>query len=150
MLLNRIRPILKPLLRRNQAGFRPGKSTTAQILALRRIIDGTKDRNLTAVMVFVDFSKAFDSINHQTLFEILLAYGILKRLVEAIKLSYNSLKAKIKSPDGETEYFDIHAGVMQGDTLAPYLFVITLAYAMRQAINCRENELRFTIQTRKS
>ena len=101
-------------------------------------------------MVFVDFSKAFDSINHQTLFEILLAYGIPKRLVEAIKLSYNSLKAKIKSPDGETEYFDIHAGVMQGDTLAPYLFVITLDYAMRQAINGRENELGFTIQPRKS
>ena len=150
MLLNRIRPILEPLLRGNQAGFRPGKSTTAQILALRRIIEGIKDRNLTAVMVFVDFSKAFDSINHQTLFEILLAYCIPKRLVEAIKLSYNSLKAKIKSPDGETEYFDIHAGVMQGDTLAPYLFVITLDYAMRQAINGRENELGFTIQPRKS
>ena len=63
--------------------------------------------------------------------EILLAYGILKRLVEAIKLSYNSLKANINSPDRETEYFDIHAGVMQGDTLAPYMFVITLDYVMR-------------------
>ena len=39
---------------------------------------------------------------------------------------------------------------MQGDTLAPYLFVITLDYAMRQAINGRENELGFTIQPRKS
>ena len=43
------------------------------------------------------------------------------------------MKAKVKSPDGNTEYFDIIAGVLQGDTLAPYLFVIVLDYAMRQA-----------------
>ena len=63
MLLNRIQPKLDPLLRSNQNGFCPRRSTTAHILALRRIIEGVKRNNLKAVFLFVDFNKAFDSIH---------------------------------------------------------------------------------------
>ena len=43
-------------------------------------------------------------------------------------------------PDEDTEYFDIVAGVLQGDTLAPYLFIIYLDYVLRTSIdNIREN-----------
>ena len=54
------------------------------------------------------------------------------------------------SPDGDTEYFRILAGVMQRDTLAPFLFVIVLDYALRQAINGKESELGFTLHERRS
>ena len=74
--------------------------------------------------------------------KILKAYRIPSTLLRAI--------AKVVSPDGETELFDITAGVIQGDTLAPFLFVIVLDYAMRKATNGREEELRFTITPRKS
>lgn len=43
-------------------GFREGRSTTSQILALRRIIEEVKLNNLSAVITFIDFKKAFDSI----------------------------------------------------------------------------------------
>ena len=47
---------------------------------------------------------------------------------------------KVRSPDGDTEYFDIVAGVLQGDTLAPYLFIICLDYVFRTSIDkIREN-----------
>lgn len=62
MLMNRIRPHTEPLLRRNQNGFRPSRTTTAQILAFRRRIEGVKDKNRSAVITFVDFKKTFDSI----------------------------------------------------------------------------------------
>lgn len=42
------------------------------------------------------------------------------------------------SPDGGTDYFKITAGVMQGDTLAPFFLVIVLDYALRKAIDGRE------------
>ena len=53
---------------------------------------------------------------------------------------YRNTKVKVRSPNGDTEYFDIVAGVLQGDTLAPYLFIICLDYVLRTSIdNIREN-----------
>ena len=48
---------------------------------------------------------------------------------------YRNTKVKIRSPDWDTEYFDIVAGLLQGDTLAPYLFIICLDYVLRTLID---------------
>ena len=44
---------------------------------------------------------------------------------------YKNTKVKVRSLDGDIDYFDIVAGVLQGDTLAPYLFIICLDYMLR-------------------
>ena len=54
------------------------RSTIGQILTVRRIIEGVRAKNLEAVLLFVDFSKAFDSIHRGKMEQILLAYGISK------------------------------------------------------------------------
>ena len=88
MLLNRIQPALDKHLRPNQNGFRPGRSTTSQILALRRLIEGVKSHNLPAVILFLDFRKEFDNIHRTRLFSILKAYGLPDELIRAIKCLY--------------------------------------------------------------
>ena len=55
--------------------------------------------------------------------QIPLAYGLPKETVAAIIMLYRNTKVKGLSPDGNTEYFDIAAGVLQGETLAPYLLI---------------------------
>ena len=58
---------------------------------------------------------------------------------------YFGVKVKVQSPDGDTEYFDIVTGVLQGDTLAPYLFIICLDYVLRTSIDkIRENSFKLT------
>ena len=58
---------------------------------------------------------------------------------------YRNTKVKVRSPDGDTEYFNIVAGVLQGDTLAPYLFIICLDYVLRTSIDkIRENGFKLT------
>ena len=69
--------------------------------------------------------------------QILLAYGLPKETVAAITILYRNTKVKVRSPDGDTEYFDIVAGVLQRDT---YLFIICLDYVLRTSIDkIREN-----------
>ena len=95
MVLNRIRPKIDPLLRGNQSGFRPGRSTTTQVLALCRIIEGVKKKHLPAVMIFIDFCKAFDSINHQTMFAIFTAYDIPPRILNVIKQIHRVISTEL-------------------------------------------------------
>ena len=85
LILNRLQPHIDPLLRPNQNGFRKGRGTTSQILAIRRIIEGVKSKNLMSVLTFVDFKKAFNSIDRSMLMDILRAYGIPEKIVRAIE-----------------------------------------------------------------
>ena len=58
---------------------------------------------------------------------------------------YRNTTVKVSSPDGDTDYFDIVAGVQQGDALAPYLFIICLDYVLRTSIDrMKENDLKLT------
>ena len=55
--------------------------------------------------------------------------------VTAIMMLYNNRKVKVHSSDEDTDFFDIVAGVLQGDTLALYLFIICLDYVPRRLID---------------
>ena len=79
---------------------------------------------------------------------ILKAYGILEEFVTAISIMYEYMSAKVIKPDGETETFSILDGVLQGDTLAPYLFVIIIDYIMRKALTGREENIGFQLRKR--
>ena len=130
ILLNRMKPSLEEVLRDNQNGFRPGRSTTSHILALRRVMEGAKAKNLKATMVFIDFKKAFDSVHRGLLMKKLRAYGIPKAIVRLIEGINTGNKTQVVTADGIPEIFDILAGVLQGDTLASYLFIIVIDYIM--------------------
>ena len=126
------------------------KPQSSQILALRKIIEGVQENNLSCIITFIDFKKAFDSIHRGKMFCILKAYGIPEGLVNAIEDIYSDTKAKVLSADGETECFSIAAEVLQGDTLAPYLFIIVMDYALRKALKGKEEELGIQITRRQS
>ena len=108
--------------------------------SIRRILEGVQAKNLQVTLLFIDFTKAFDSIHRGKIKQILQAYSLPNEAVAAITILYRNTKVKVRSPDGDTEYFDIVTGVLQGDTLAPYLFTICLDYALRKSIDkIREN-----------
>jgi exonuclease III len=149
LLLNRIQPVLDPILRKNQNGFRKNRSTVGQILTVRRVIEGIRAKNLEAVMLFVDFSKAFDSVHRGKMEQILRAYEIPQETVNAIMMLYKNTHAKVRSPDGDTDFFDIIAGVLQGDTLAPFLFIVCLDYVLRTSVD-KAKHLGFTLTKSRS
>ena len=58
---------------------------------------------------------------------------------------YRNTKVKVRYPDGDTDYFDIVAGVLKGDTLTPYLFIICLDYVLRTSFDkMKDNSFKLT------
>ena len=112
---------------------------------MRRILADVRAKTLQTTILFVDFTKAFDSFHRGKMQQILLAYGLPKETVAAVMILYRNTKVKVRSLDGDTDYFDIVAGVRQGDTQAPYLFIICLDYVLRTSIDkVKENCFKLT------
>ena len=66
--------------------------------------------------------------------KILAAYGIPPEIVNAIRVMYETTSALVMTPEGNTDIFKIESGVLQGDPLAPFIFIICLDYALRTSI----------------
>ena len=102
--------------------FKEIRSTTSKILTIGRILEGMHAKYLKDTILFFDFCETFDSIHRGKIEQILLAYVLTKETIAAIMMQYKNTKVKLRSSDEDTEYFDIVSGMLQGDTLAPYLF----------------------------
>jgi len=76
--------------------------------------------------------------------DILLSYGTPEVTVTAIMMLYHNSEAMVRSSDEDTECFKILAGVLQGDTLAPLLFIIALDYVLRNSLDT-QRELGFAL-----
>ena len=135
LLRNRIEPKIEKILKKNQNGFRRNRSTTSQILTIRRILQGVRAKILEATILFVDFSDIFVSIHRGKMEQILLANDPPKETVAVIMMLFKNRKIKARSLGGDTDYFDIVVGVLQGDTLSPYQFIICLDFVLRTFID---------------
>ena len=72
-LRNRIEPKIDNIFKKNQNAFRRNRSTTSQMLTIRRILESVRAKKLQSTILFVDFTKAFDSIHRGKMEQILLA-----------------------------------------------------------------------------
>lgn len=72
LILNRLAPVAEPAIIPQQAGFRPGKSTTSQLLNLTQHIEDGFQKGLVTGAVFVDLSAAYDTVNHRLLLKKIL------------------------------------------------------------------------------
>ena len=133
ILLARIREHVDPILRSNQAGFRPSRSCAQQVHILRRVMEAFQSYELQLIITFIDFKKAFDSINRKAMFAILRHYGIPEKLVNAIGVLYSDSKSAVMVDGNISEPFNVTTGVLQGDVLAPFLFIIMIDYLLQNA-----------------
>lgn len=147
VLLNRILPIVNPQLLPLQSGFRPGRSATENIMALRYVLDICRTTKRSASIVFIDFRKAFDSIRRDIIADILALYSVPANVQKCISNLYTGTSAKVQTTFGETEYFQTSSGVLQGDTLSPFLFITVLDYVLRTTLRDEDG---FVVATRRS
>ena len=112
------------LLHNNQYGFRPKRSTTQAILDNLQFIYNSLDAGDTALSIFLDFSKAFDSINHQILLSKLNRYGFRGLTNQWFKSYLSNRKQYVSINEISSEMQNITHGVPQGSILGPILFLL--------------------------
>ena len=107
----------------NQAGFRKEYTTIDHIFTLHAIAQSCLSRKGRKLYVaFVDFKKAFDSVNHVKLMECLQNEGVQGKFYEILKTMYQSLISCVRIKGTCSDFFHCPKGVRQGCVLSPTLF----------------------------
>lgn len=141
-LLDRTQAQLEHTIGEYQAGFRPGRSCMEQILNLKTILRYQKLRGRETVCTFVDFKKAYDSVDRQALFQELEELGLDRKTTEIIKQTLTNTKSKVKFMGELSSEFEIKTGVRQGDGLSPLLFNLILNKVIKEWIKeLKEKEI---------
>ena len=108
--------------RREQAGFMPREEAVGQAAALIELLRRRQRQRRMSYLLFVDFSKAFDSVAHAALFLRLRKLGIHGKVLEFIIAVYENACFRVRVGGDLTEVINILVGVRQGDPLSGLLF----------------------------
>ena len=110
------------LIGEEQAGFRRGYSTVDNIFTLHGIVERYLGRKKKMYVAFIDFCKAFDSVNRKVMFAILRRNGINGKMLCILQSMYRSARSCVRCPFGYTDYFECTSGLKQGCKCSPILF----------------------------
>ena len=113
-----------------QAGFRKGRGARDQIASICWIIEKAGEFQKNIYFCFIDYTKAFDCVDHNRLWEILQEMGIPDHLTCLLRNLYAGQEATVRSRYGTTDWYQIGKGVCQGCILSPCLFNLYAEYIM--------------------
>ena len=106
----------------HQFGFKNGHSTDMAVFAFKEIVDHYLRNSSPVFICFLDARKAFDRVNHWTLFDKLLRRGVAASIVQLLASWYGSQTFRVMWGSCLSEGFHVSNGVRQGGILSPYLF----------------------------
>ena len=133
LLQTRIERTLDENQPREQAGFRKGYSTTDHLQALNQIIEKSNKYNLPLCIGFIDYEKAFDTVEHFAIFEALRKTNVNETYINILQNIYNQATARVHLDKLVSTEFQIHRGVRQGDPLSPKLFTAVMEEVFKKA-----------------
>jgi hypothetical protein len=126
----------------HQFGGMPTKGCADGLFCIKSLLHMRHQHNLPLYIMFVDLVKAYDTVNHELLFQILERYGAPNKYVDAIRRLYSSLIAKISIGTEKAEISQT-VGVRQGDNLSPVIFLFLMsacAKSMQHELDARGME----------
>ena len=124
---SRLRRILHTVIPNEQTGFVPGRAITENIILLNDSIHYAKQHHPSAIVLALDFAKAYDRIQWPIMLAILTKMGFGPRFMAVIGAMYKMRRAHLSINGELSQPFDIERGVLQGDPLSPALFILACA-----------------------
>ncbi|VDO49218.1 unnamed protein product [Schistosoma margrebowiei] len=115
-----------------------------QIATLRIIVKQYIEWNSSLYINFIDYEKAFDSVDRTTLWKLLRHYGVPHKIVNIIQSSYDGLNCKIVHGGQLTKSFEIKTGVRQGCLLSPFLFLLVIEWIMKTSTSEGKHGIQWT------
>ena len=116
-----------------QAGFRKGRETRNQIANICWIIEKAREFQKNIYFCFIDYTKAFDCVDHNKREKILKETGIPDHLTCFLRNLLAGQEATVRTGHGTTDWFQIGKGIHKGCILSPCLFNLYAEYIMRNA-----------------
>jgi len=116
-----------------QAGFRKGRGTRDQIANICWIIEKAREFQKNIYFCFIDYTKAFDCVDHNKLWKILKEMGIPDHLTCLLRNLFAGQEATVRTGHGTTDWFQVRKGVCQGCILSPCLLNLYAEYITRNA-----------------
>ena len=113
-----------------QAGFRNGRRTRDQIANIHWIVEKAREFQKNIYFCFIDYTKAFDYMDHNKLWKILKEMRIPDHLTCLLRNLYAGQEATVRTRHGTMNCFKIGKGVHQGCILSPCLFNLYAEYIM--------------------
>ena len=131
MLQKRLAPTLDAALTREQAGFRKNFSTVDHLHTLVQIQEKTHEWQIPLWTCFIDFEKAFDSIEHDAIWAALKRQGVADGYIELLQRLYAGQTSQVSVDSMLSQKFSVQRGTKQGDPLSTLLFNAVLEDAFR-------------------
>ena len=132
IILERLKTTLDKRLRVEQAGFRQDRSCTDHIATMRIIIEQSLEWQTPLYTVFVDFQKAFDSVDRDAMWRLMYHYGFPPKFIAIIQQLYEDDTCQVIHDRKLTEPFSVQTSVCQGCLLSPTIFLMVVDWVMRQ------------------
>ena len=121
------------LIPESQCGFVQGKSTTDSSFALQQLQEKCKLQQQDLFLLFIDLTKAFDTVNREGLWHILEKAGCPKHFVGIIRSFHDNMKVTVKEGSDMSPSFGVTSGTKQGCIIAPTLFSIFFSMMLHVA-----------------
>ena len=122
------------LIGEEQAGCRRGYSTVDNVFILHSVIQRYLSRNKKLYVLFVDFQKAFDTVNREALWKVLEGSGVKGKMLQMLKAVYRTVQSSVRCQGQAYGSINCHRGLKQGCKLSPLLFSILVSQICLEVI----------------
>lgn len=128
-------------LAESQAAFRRNRGTTDMIFVARQVLEKAREQNTPLYACFFDLKKAYDTVNREALWALLLKYGVPPKFINMLKALYKDMKASVEVGGKRTEPFDVSNGLRQGCVISCVFFNLFFDEVVRDALHGYEGDV---------